>query len=149
MDMNDLYQDLILDHGRRPRHQGELVDATHSMDGDNPLCGDQLRVFLKVEDGEIAKASFTGHGCAISMAATSLMLEFALGKTLAEFGQVYRMYHQQLTGVDLPDNETEKLGKLAAFSGVAQYPMRVKCATLCWHTMDAALNGSADPVSTE
>jgi nitrogen fixation NifU-like protein len=144
--MNDLYQELILEHGRHPRHQGEMVGATHSMDGDNPLCGDQLTVFLNVKDDVIQDASFVGHGCAISMAATSMMMEFAIGKTLAEFETMYQAYHQQLMGQAA---DSEQLGKLAAFSGVAQYPMRVKCATLCWHTADAALKGLSDPVSTE
>ncbi len=147
MDMNNLYQDLILDHGRRPRHQGEMPDATHSMDGDNPLCGDQLTIFLKVENDTISKASFVGHGCAISMAATSMMLEFAIGKSLKEFEIMYQAYHQLLTGEEVVNKD--KLGKLEAFSGVAQYPMRVKCATLCWHTMDAALKGFTESVSTE
>ena len=149
MEMTDLYQDLILDHGRRPRYQGAMLSATHSMDGDNPLCGDQLTIFLKVESDKIVEASFTGHGCAISMAATSLMLEFAIGKTSAEFEAMYQVYHRQLTGEILLNTEKEKLGKLEAFSGVAQYPMRVKCATLCWHTLDAALKGFSESVSTE
>jgi nitrogen fixation NifU-like protein len=149
MEMRDLYQDLILDHGRHPRHQGKMLDATHAMEGDNPLCGDQLTVFLKVENDKIAEASFTGHGCAISMAATSLMLAFSRGKTLEQFQKIYQVYHRQLTGDSLTDAEKEKLGKLAAFSGVAQYPMRVKCATLCWHTMDSALKGLTESVSTE
>lgn len=149
MEMNELYQELILDHGRRPRHQSEMKDATHAMDGDNPLCGDQLTVFLKVQDGVIKEASFTGHGCAISMAATSLMMEFAIGKTVREFESMYQVYHRQLTGEALSGDEQQALGKLAAFSGVAQYPMRVKCATLCWHTTDAALKGFNDVVSTE
>ena len=98
MEMNDLYQDLIMDHGRRPRHKGGLSEVTHSMDGDNPLCGDQLTVFLQVKDGLIEKASFEGHGCAIFTAATSMMLEFAVGKAVAEFDAVYQAYHKLLTG---------------------------------------------------
>lgn len=144
--MHDLYQELILEHGRHPRHQGDMADPTHVMDGDNPLCGDQLRVFLKVKNSAIEDASFIGHGCAISMAATSMMLEFAIGKTTVEFEAMYQMYHRQLTGQSV---DVSKLGKLEAFAGVVQYPMRVKCATLCWHTADAALKGLNDPVSTE
>ena len=147
--MKDLYQDLILDHGRRPRHHTDMPEPTHCMDGDNPLCGDQLTVYLKVVDGTVQDASFQGHGCAISIAATSLMIESCLGKKLEDVESLYQLYHQQLTGSDLTEEQTEHLGKLAAFSGVAQYPMRVKCATLCWHTMDAALKGSSDSVSTE
>lgn len=149
MQMNELYQELILDHGRQPRHRGELADATHAMDGDNPLCGDQLTIFLKIADGKIEKASFVGEGCAISMASTSLMLEFSLGKTLAEFKQIYQVFHRQLTGESLTEEQQKSLGKLQAFSGVAQYPLRVKCATLCWHTADAALQGASGSVSTE
>jgi nitrogen fixation NifU-like protein len=147
--MNDLYQELILEHGRHPRHIGHLTDATHSMDGDNPLCGDQLTVFLKIENGVIKKASFTGHGCAISMAAASLMMEFSIGQSLNEFESMYRIYHRQLMGELIADADKKRLGKLEAFSGVSQYPMRVKCATLCWHTADAALKGLSDVVSTE
>ena len=149
MQMNELYQDLILDHGRKPRHQGEMADATHVMDGDNPLCGDQLTIYLRVANDTIEKASFVGEGCAISMAATSLMMEFALGKRVDQFKRVYHTFHQQLTGEALTEEQQAELGKLQAFAGVAQYPLRVKCATLCWHTADAALHGACGSVSTE
>lgn len=149
-EMNDLYQDLILDHGRKPRHQGVLPNATHLMRGDNPLCGDKLVLYVEVEDDCVKKASFTGEGCAISMAATSLMVEACLGKTLAEVDVIYKSFHQMLTTNEESCADQSKLGKLQAFSGVAQYPMRVKCATLCWHTLDAALHGHDDVVvSTE
>ena len=147
--MKELYQELILDHGLKPRHHQEISDATHSMDGDNPLCGDNLTVYLKVKDGMVLDASFTGHGCAISMAAASMMLEVCIGQPLTAVNRLYALYHQQLMGDPISQEDSAVLGKLAAFSGVSEYPMRVKCATLCWHTMDAALKGVSDTVCTE
>ena len=158
-----LYQELILDHGRKPRNLRALDGATRHADGDNPLCGDHVTVYARVEDGVVREATFTGQGCAISQASTSLMTEAVRGKTLAEIEVLYGRFHDLVTGhggdggADVPnadpgsedDEDVSGLGKLRAFSGVAEFPMRVKCATLAWHTLRAALSGADKPVSTE
>jgi nitrogen fixation protein NifU and related proteins len=145
-DLSDLYQETIVDHSKRPRNKGALSQATHRAEGYNPLCGDRVTIEVKLEDGHITGLGFEGAGCAISTASASLLTEALRGKTPAEAEQVFEKFHNMLTQDNLP---AEDLGKLAVFSGVRQYPMRVKCATLAWHTLRAALHGEAQPVSTE
>jgi nitrogen fixation NifU-like protein len=149
---SDLYQELILDHGRKPRNFRVLTGATARADGHNPLCGDKVTIYVRVADGRVAEVTFTGAGCAISQASTSLMTEALRGKTLGEVEALFQRFHALLTGTPADEAETEALGKLAAFAGVAEFPMRVKCATLAWHTVRAALaqgQGAAAPVTTE
>jgi len=144
--LRELYQEVILDHGRRPRNFGPLPGSTHSAQGDNPLCGDHFEVALVV-DGELVKdVKFEGDGCAISTASASLMTEALKGKTLSEALNLFEAVHATVTGGG--DERSTDLGKLAVFEGVREYPMRVKCATLAWHTMKNALLGSADQVAT-
>ncbi|MBI5506672.1 MAG: SUF system NifU family Fe-S cluster assembly protein [Deltaproteobacteria bacterium] len=142
-DLRDLYQELILDHGRHPRNSGKLAAATHHADGYNPLCGDKITLYLDVDGGKVRSASFEGQGCAISQASASLMTEGIKGKTVAEVLALFRKLTATVTGRD-DDAALEssvELGKLAVFEGVRQYPMRVKCATLAWHTLRNALEG--------
>ena len=134
-ELRDLYQELILDHGKRPRNFGDLEDADCRADGHNPLCGDKITVY---------EIRFSGSGCAISTASASLMSEALHGKTMEEFNRLFGDFRQLVTqGSDV------EIGKLRAFEGVREFPMRVKCATLCWHTMRSALAGSGDDVTTE
>jgi nitrogen fixation NifU-like protein len=147
-DLRELYQEMILDHHRRPRHFGALADATRTAAGYNPLCGDQLTVYLSLDDGVIKDAAFEGTGCAISRAAASMMTSSVIGKSQAEAEALFRRVHAMLTAED--EGETPRdLGKLAVFAGVREFPSRVKCATLAWHTLAAALSGAVEPVSTE
>ena len=144
-DVNDLYQQVILDHCKHPRNFHEMPQCTCSAQGHNPLCGDQLKLFVTM-DGEVIKdASFVGSGCCISKASASLLTDFAKGKTKADvermFGQVHDMVMNGTVNGDV--------GKLAVFAGVHKYPARVKCAILSWHAMMAALKGEGQPVSTE
>jgi nitrogen fixation NifU-like protein len=149
-DLRDLYQEVILDHTKRPRNFGRLVEANRTARGDNPLCGDKITVWLDVEGGVIRGVSFEGAGCAISTASASLMTETVRGKTLAEVEQLFSGFHGLLTGdPSVHEEAPPELGKLAVFSGVREYPVRVKCATLPWHTLKAALAGAAQTVSTE
>lgn len=146
----DLYQEVILDHNKRPRNRGRLDSPTHSADGDNPLCGDRLKLYLKVQDGRIVEARFEGMGCAISTASASLMTEVIVGRTVAEVEALFEEFHNMLTGdPSIAAQASPELGKLAVFSGVREYPVRVKCATLAWHTLEAALHNESAPVSTE
>jgi len=144
--VNDLYQEIILDHSKRPRNFHGMEDATGKADGYNPLCGDKVRVFLKLEEGVVRDASFQGAGCAISTASASLMTESLKGKTRDEALKLMDHFHDLLTK---EGPVTAELGKLTVFCGVRDYPARVKCATLCWHTLKSALTGSEEPVSTE
>ena len=144
--LNDLYQETILDHSKRPRNKRELAEATHSAEGYNPLCGDRLTLQLKVEDGKVTAAAFQGLGCAISTASASLMTDAIKGKTIEEAQRTFETFHDLLTTNKPPAAD---LGKLAVFSGVREYPMRVKCATLAWHTLHAAIAGEHKPVTTE
>ncbi|HEY1951057.1 MAG TPA: SUF system NifU family Fe-S cluster assembly protein [Bryobacteraceae bacterium] len=148
-DLGDLYQELILDHSKRPRNFAPLEGANASAEGYNPLCGDKVTVQLKLENNVIRDASFHGSGCAISTASASLMTEALKGRTRAEAEVLFERFHELLTGkLEAPP----ELGKLAVFSGVREYPMRVKCATLAWHTLHAALQSSGmetPHVSTE
>lgn len=145
--VNDLYQEIILDHSKRPRNFHIMEDATSRAEGYNPLCGDRLRLYVKMENGHVADASFEGSGCAISTASASLMTESLKGKTREEALELLDRFHDLLTQDDSP--VTAELGKLAVFCGVRDYPARVKCATLCWHTLKSALEGNGNRVSTE
>jgi len=151
MELNDLYRDVILDHNRRPRNFGDLDPADASVEGFNPMCGDRLTVRLRLNDDTISDIRFEGQGCAISTASASLMTEAVKGKTRLEALKLFDRVHELLTDDAAP--AADELGKLAALSGVREYPARVKCASLCWHTLAAALR-STDPqalpaVSTE
>jgi nitrogen fixation NifU-like protein len=148
-ELRDLYQEVILDHSRAPRNLRRLPDADGHADGHNPLCGDRLTVFLRRSDERIADVSFEGSGCAISLASASMMTEALRGRTLAEAERIFTDFHALVTGKLDPALAPELLGKLAVFSGVREFPVRVKCATLSWHTLRAALAGVAQPVSTE
>ncbi len=145
--LDDLYQQLIVDHGRRPRNFRVLEPADRRLEGHNPLCGDRLTLYLKLDGERIADAAFQGSGCAISTASASLMTEAVKGKKVAEALELFEGFRRLVTGKKVPPGV--ELGKLAAFAGVAEYPMRVKCATLAWHTLRAALEGRQDSVSTE
>ncbi len=145
-DLRELYQEVILDHNRNPRNYGVLDDANRKAEGFNPLCGDQLTVYMLVDEEETIRAiSFTGHGCAISTASASMMTETLIGKTADEAARIFADFHAVVTGVD----SSADIGKLAALSGVREYPARVKCATLAWHTGDAAIRGLNEPATTE
>ena len=137
-DLRELYQEIILDHGRRPRNHGTLPDASHKADGHNPLCGDRLKLSLIVRDGVVEDVKFEGVGCAISMAAASTLTEAVRGKSTTEVEALFANFHDLVTGKPV---DVAGLGKLAAFGGVAEFPLRVKCATLAWHTMRAAIRG--------
>jgi nitrogen fixation protein NifU and related proteins len=147
MDLKDLYRDIIVDHNRHPRNFREIADADRRADGFNPLCGDKLTVYVKLDGDCISDVSFNGSGCAISVASASLLTESVKGRSIAEAEELFAQMHRLLTlddaAVDIP-----ALGKLGALSGVRAFPARVKCASLCWHTLDAALH-SHDQVSTE
>ena len=145
MELNDLYRDVILDHNRRPRNFGDLQSADASIEGFNPMCGDRLTVRLKLDADKISDIRFEGQGCAISTASASLMTEAVKGKTRAEALQLFERVHQLLTDDSAPADDAS-LGKLAALSGVREYPARVKCASLCWHTLASALQAT-DPRS--
>src|SRR5918996_1882640 len=138
-ELRELCQEVILDHNKRPRNFQKLENATVTADGYNPLCGDQLTVYLRVEDDVIRKISFLGSGCAISKASASMMTDSVKGKTTAEVASVFEQVHHMLTG-DAP-TDPAVLGKLAVLSGVCEFPARVKCASLAWHTLQAALKG--------
>ena len=144
--VDDLYQETILDHSKRPRNHRSMDDANRKADGYNPLCGDKLRLYLKVEGDVVQDASFEGSGCAISTASASLMTDSLKGKTRAEALKLMEKFHDLLT-TDTPVQQD--LGKLVVFCGVRDYPARVKCATLAWHTLKSALNNAGEPVSTE
>ncbi len=146
--LNQLYHEVIVDHGRHPRNFGTLPEAKH-LRGHNPLCGDDLVLYLKIDAGLIQDARFDGQGCAISMASTSLMTQAIKGKSLAEAEKLFEAFHAFLME-DRHDAETEALlGKLVILKGVAEYPSRIKCATLAWHTLHALLKDEHEPVSTE
>jgi len=145
-ELRDLYQEVILDHNRRPRNFGALADANRQAEGYNPLCGDRIQVFLHVEGDQVQGISFEGTGCAISQASASLMTEALKGKSVADAHALFASFHDLVTrGSDDPD----RLGKLAVLAGVREFPIRVKCATLAWHTLEAALAKRDQPVSTE
>jgi nitrogen fixation NifU-like protein len=147
-DLRDLYQEVIFDHNRNPRNFRVMENADRKVEGFNPLCGDRLTLFLKMDGDVVADASFQGSGCAISTASVSLMTEIIKGKTEAEADELFRKFHEMTTGKEEHIN-LEALGKLAVLAGVREYPARVKCATLAWHTLEAALKNEANAVSTE
>ena len=145
-DLRELYQDVIIEHTKRPRNFHTL-DHGQKADGYNPLCGDTITVYVDLDGDRVTDCAFQGHGCAISTAAASVMTETLKGKTRAEAEAIFRDYHDLVRGLGHVD--PEQLGKLAVFAGVSEFPARVKCATLCWHTARAALEGKDEPVSTE
>jgi nitrogen fixation NifU-like protein len=140
-ELSDLYQEVILDHGKRPRNFGPLPGATARAEGLNPLCGDHLEVELAVEGGVVREARFTGTGCAISKASASVMTGLVKGKTAAEIEALFNVFHALVTAGPGAHPDLEGLGKLAVFGGVHEFPTRVKCASLAWHTLRSALKG--------
>ncbi len=148
-DLRDLYQELIIDHGRRPRNFSVLENATCMKEGYNPLCGDKITVYVRDHDRVIEDITFQGEGCAISMASASLMTEMLKGKTEQQALELFSYFHQLVTGAEDRAFLQEKLSKLIVLGGVSEFPARVKCATLAWHTMHAALQQDDKPVSTE
>ncbi|HEY5808572.1 MAG TPA: SUF system NifU family Fe-S cluster assembly protein [Povalibacter sp.] len=148
MDLKDLYRDVIVDHNRNPRNFGKLEPADAHADGHNPLCGDRLSLYVNLDGDRIREAKFDGSGCAISVASASLLTEAVKGKTRNEVKALFDDMHALLTQQDA-NVDPAKLGKLAALSGVREFPARVKCASLCWHTLNAALDRQAEAVSTE
>jgi nitrogen fixation protein NifU and related proteins len=147
-DLRDLYQDVILEHSKTPRNYRELPAANHKAEGFNPLCGDRFTVYVTMEGDAISDVTFQGSGCAISKASASMMTQSVKGKTMAEAEQIFANFHNLVTGKS-PETDEMELGKLTVFSGVSEFPVRVKCATLAWHTLHAALEGKQDAVSTE
>ena len=149
-DLRELYQATILDHNKTPRNFGELPGANRTANGDNPICGDKLAVHLAVDDqGRVVDVRFDGKGCAISTASASLMTEFVKGRGREEIDETFERFHTMVTGNPSERVDAPELGKLAVFSGVREYPVRVKCATLCWHTLRAALAQADETVRTE
>jgi nitrogen fixation NifU-like protein len=148
MDLKDLYRDVIVDHNRNPRNFGKLDPADAHADGHNPLCGDRLTMYVNLDNDRVSDVKFEGAGCAISVASASLLTEAVRGKSRAEVKALFDEVHALLTQQDAVA-DLAKLGKLAALSGVREFPARVKCASLCWHTLNAALSNAAEPVSTE
>ncbi len=148
-DLRELYQQVIIDHSRNPRNYRELEHPSHSAEGYNPLCGDQITVYVVVEDDRVADVSFKGSGCAISKASASLMTAAVKGKTVAEAEQLFARFREMVTSARDAAVDEEALGKLTVLSGVREFPVRVKCATLAWHTLHSALEGRGEPVSTE
>jgi len=147
-DLRDLYQEVIFDHNRNPRNFRVMENPDRQVDGFNPLCGDKLTLFLKLEGELISDASFQGSGCAISTASVSLMTEIIKGKTQSEAEALFHTFHEMTTGKE-EAIQLEAVGKLAVLAGVREYPARVKCATLAWHTLDAALKNQQQAISTE
>ena len=149
-DLRDLYQEVILDHSKRPKNFGELAGANRQAEGYNPLCGDRETVYVRLEDDVLKEVGFRGAGCAISTASASMMTESVKGRTRAEAEALFDRFHDLITGKnrDAKPGQPE-LGKLAVFSGVREFPVRIKCATLPWHTLKAALAGEDRTVSTE
>jgi nitrogen fixation NifU-like protein len=146
--LRELYQETILEHNKRPRNFRKLEGADRVQEGFNPLCGDRLTLYLKMEGGRIADVAFQGHGCAISTSSASLMTEAVKGKDAAAAERLFDAFHRLVTR-EAPAPGKEEVGKLLVFSGVGEFPARVKCATLCWHTLKAALAGQGAPATTE
>ena len=147
-ELSELYQQVILDHNKKPRNFREMEDATSDAEGFNPLCGDQLKVYVRVEEGVVSEVSFVGSGCAISKASASMMTQTVKGKTREEAQTLFEEFHRMVTGELDEESEPNQLGRLKIFAGVRDYPARVKCASLSWHTMRAALEGGG-AVTTE
>jgi nitrogen fixation protein NifU and related proteins len=148
-ELRDLYQEVILDHSKRPRNFRALDGQARKADGFNPLCGDKVTIYVEIADGVVKDVSFQGSGCAISTASASVMTEVLKGKTRAEADALFRRFHALVTGDAEATARAADLGKLAVFAGVSEFPARVKCAVLAWHTLQAALKGEREPVSTE
>jgi nitrogen fixation NifU-like protein len=153
-DLRELYQEVILEHSKAPRNYRELAGSNHKAEGYNPLCGDHFTVYLDLEDGEgenakIRDIAFQGSGCAISKASASMMTQSLKGKTRAEAEKLFEHFHKLVTGQLSAGSAQNELGKLSVFSGVSEFPVRVKCATLAWHTLRAALENQGEPASTE
>lgn len=147
-DLRELYQEIILDHSKSPRNSGELEDATGTAQGNNPLCGDRVTIYVRLDGDRIADAKFVARGCAISVASASMMIEILKGKTVVEARAAFKRFHEQLTGPEAPELDDED--ELAALMGVRGFPTRIKCATLPWHTLNAALEGGeGEQVTTE
>jgi nitrogen fixation NifU-like protein len=146
-ELRELYQEVILDHSKKPHHFREMPEASHQANGHNPLCGDRVTVYLHVEGDVIEDVTFQGAGCSISTASASMMTDALRGKTIVEANALFERFHALVTS-DPDADAASSLGKLAVFSGVSEFPMRVKCASLSWHTMKAALEGAAG-ASTE
>jgi nitrogen fixation NifU-like protein len=147
-DLKDLYQEVIVDHNRSPRNFGKMEAPDRTLEGFNPLCGDRLTLYLKLQDRKIEDISFDGSGCAISVASASLMTDAMKGKSTEEAEEIFTNFHVLVTSGG-EDADLDKLGKLAALAGVREYPTRVKCATLCWHTLHSILEGDEEVISTE
>jgi nitrogen fixation protein NifU and related proteins len=147
-ELSELYQQVILDHNKKPRNYRELEGANRVAEGHNPLCGDQLTVFMRMDEGVVGEVSFVGSGCAISKASASMMTQAVKGRTRDEAQTLFDEFHRMVTGELDEEREENRLGRLKIFAGVRDYPARVKCASLSWHTMKAALEG-AESVSTE
>ncbi len=148
-DIRDLYQEVILDHNKNPRNFHVMEHPDAALEGYNPLCGDHYTFYLRFEGDRITEVSFQGSGCAISKASASVMSTLVKGKTRAEAEILFQLFHDLVTGKSDPTVQAEGLGKLAAFAGVSDYPMRVKCATLPWHTLHGALQGDTTTIATE
>ena len=146
-DIKDLYQEIIVDHNRNPRNFGIIDNADKIIEGFNPLCGDKLKLYLKTEGQNIADISFDGSGCAISVASASLMTDAMKGKSIIDAEKLFNSFHKLITNEN--DADTKNLDKLAVLAGVKDFPARVKCATLCWHTLHSAITGDKETVSTE
>lgn len=148
-DLGDLYQEIVLEHSKAPRNYRKPAIVNQEAEGYNPLCGDRCTVYLDVEDGAIKDIGFQGSGCAISRASASMMTQTLKGKSKAEVARLFDEFHRLVTGDEETMARASEMGKLAAFAGVSKFPARVKCATLAWHTLQSALQGKHEPVSTE
>ena len=148
-DSQELYQEIVMDHNRRPRNFGSMTDSTATSEGFNPLCGDQITLFLKVSEDIVEDISFEGVGCAISKSSASMMTEGVKGKSVEEALRVFEAFREMITAKSDGSKDSEILGDLEILKGVAQYPTRIKCATLSWHTLQAALQGTERDISTE
>ncbi len=149
-DLRDLYQEVIIEHSKRPRNFHALDEPANSAQGYNPLCGDQVKVYVQLDDdGRVSDVSFEGSGCAISTASASVMTEILKGKSAEEAETIFKSFHDLVTRGEASEETIDELGKLAVFGGVSEFPTRVKCATLCWHTLRAAIAGKEDPITTE
>ncbi len=148
--LGDLYQQVIIDHTKSPRNFGKLDPCNHDAEGYNPLCGDQLHIYLQINDANIIEGiQFEGQGCSISTASASLMTESLKGKSVADFERLFDAFHEMATADLSEEPDQETLGKLAVLAGVKEFPSRIKCATLCWHTLKSAIDDAAEPARTE
>jgi len=148
-EFRELYQEIILDHNRSPRNYGALKDATHVFEGKNPLCGDNYKIYLKIKNGVIEDIGFEGSGCAISKASASVMSATVKGKTLEQADRYFEIFHKLVTGEVQAEDFLDEAGSLAAFAGVAEFPVRVKCASLAWHTLHNAIHGQSHNTTAE